>query len=249
MHLLRPVRPVYDTVLLPPDGVARAAIEESERLRALGTRFTLGPNEPHVSLSMRNILEQDLPWAVDRLAEVAARNPAILLRAQRLATNEYGMVEVFYGKPPQITALQEDELNTLDPLRDGLREFDPVGRSISDRMRTATGELARNFERYGYDEIGSYFNPHITLARLIDPNVQPEPPDLAKFDGTFERLALYRMGDHGTCVERIAEWPLRARVSVRDDLSGRTQRSPALRRGHEQRDSPARTPDNPHRSK
>lgn len=232
--------PVYDVVLLPPDPVSRTSIETSERMRELGTRFTLKDTDavPHVSLYMLNIRERDLGRAQDALAELAERTPAIPLEAESFAANEHGMTEVFYRKTPKITQLQQDVLETVGPLRDGLRELDPVGRSVPERMRQASDELARNFNVYGYDEIGSHFNPHITLTRLSDPSRRPAQPDLSKFDGRFERLALFRMGEHGTCVEKVGEWRVGARATAKDGPSGRTPGRQAPRLAREQRESP-----------
>lgn len=220
-------------------------------MRDLGTRFTLNDRDaiPHLSLYMANISPQNLDRAKDALAAIAERTPPIALTAASYAINAHGMTEIFYEKTPEITRLQEDVLTAVNPLREGLRERDPVGRSIQYRMRQASGELARNFDVYGYDEIGSYFNPHITLTRLIDPTCQPVPPDLSQFDAKFRRLAFVKMGEHGTVknADAGAEWQFGARATAKDGASGRTLGREASRLGREQRESPhvatARQPD------
>lgn len=203
--------PVYDVVLLPPHKVNRQSIETSNALRDLGTRFTLDESTavPHVSLYMANIQDKDLGKAAQALARVAKQTTPLELTAQRYGNNEHGMFEVFYDKTPEIVRLQESVIAAVDPVRDGLRELDPVGRSIADRIAEASGELRQNFDRCGYDEVGGFFNPHITLTRLSRPEHAPDSADLPSeraFSGNFSRLALYRMGDHGTCVDHIGEW-------------------------------------------
>lgn len=231
--------PVYDVVLLPPDHVAQKSIEASERLRDR-SHFTLNNRNavPHLSLYMANIREEDLGAAKTALAELGKRTPGLSLKAREHGANEHGMVEVFYEKTQAITALQENVIAAVNPLRDGLRELDPVGRSIAERMRNATGELARNFNTTGYDEIGEYFKPHITYARLSPGNrgQQPGAPNLADFDGRFDRIALFRMGDHGRCVEKLGEW----RTGGRGAKDGAFARTQVHQVGREQREA-ART--------
>lgn len=243
--------PVYDVVLLPPDSVDRVSVAASERLRGLGTRFTLnGRNAvPHLSLYMANVGPQDLGQTMQALSGVAERGGELPLSAQRYQSNEHGMYEVFYEKTREITRLQEDVIGAVNPLRDGIRAHDPVGRPIQQRMAAVSGELRENFEKSGYDEVGSYFNPHITLARLNEPasgSAGSNMPALSEFSGTFSKLALYRMGDNGTCVSKVGEWrlrdtareagaPARTRGQRRDQVddrrpgarpSGRVDRSP-----------------------
>ncbi|HEX6446281.1 MAG TPA: hypothetical protein VF053_14395 [Streptosporangiales bacterium] len=238
------MRPVYDVVLLPPDHVNRASIQASERLRDRSV-FTLNNRDavPHLSLYMANIREEDLGAAKTALAELGRRTPGLSLTAREHRANEHGMVEVFYEKTPGITRLQEDVIAAVNPLRDGLRELDPVGRSIAERMRQATGELADNFNTTGYDEVGGYFKPHITYARLSPGNrgQQPGAPDLTEFDGRFERLGLFRMGEDGRCVEKLGEWRTGGRGTAGDGAPARTQGRQQPRLGREQRD-PSRVP-------
>ncbi|MBP6005281.1 hypothetical protein KA531_00005, partial [Candidatus Saccharibacteria bacterium] len=61
-----------------------------------------------------------------------------------------------------------------------------------------------------YPAVGDLFRPHITLTRLKEhnPNVlELLQQDITTFNGVFDRLGLFEMGENGTCIRKIAEFP------------------------------------------
>jgi hypothetical protein len=74
-----------------------------------------------------------------------------------------------------------------------------------------SGEARENMERYGYDEIGGLFRPHITLTcftqRDLETDITPLP-SASEFDDTASRLALFEMWENGTCTKPVATFPL-----------------------------------------
>jgi 2'-5' RNA ligase len=205
---------VYDIVLLPSKPVNDLSIQISQRLRPEGTEFTLedGVLFPHLSLYMANFAPEQMQQLKAALADIAARTPALPLTATHYGHNlEQGMFEIFYQKTPGITRLQEDVLATCNPLRTGLRHKDPVGRVLVDYFSASTGEVHENIQRFGYDEIGNFFKPHITFTRFkqrdhkTDLRVLPAPSELTD---TFAVLGLFEMGENGTCTRQIAVYDL-----------------------------------------
>jgi hypothetical protein len=205
---------VYDVVLLPPPAVGRHAVSVSESLLVEGTEFTLGEELrcPHISLYMANFRPEDLPEVTKRLAALAANSAALPLAALRYGHNrDEGMFEVFYPRTPAIELLQQEIINALNPLRQGLRHRDPVGRLLAEWIDRTSPEARRNLERYGYDEVGGLFEPHITLTRFVRRDHQVDLamlPPLPVFDATCSVLALYDMGEHGTCLAESGRWEL-----------------------------------------
>lgn len=65
--------------------------------------------------------------------------------------------------------------------------------------------------RYGYPAVGDLFRPHMTLTRLKEHNpkvFEPLPQDVDAFSGIFDRLGLFEIGENGTYIRKIAEFPL-----------------------------------------
>jgi hypothetical protein len=208
--------PVYDVVLLPPVRINDLSIATSVRLgEAIEAEFALSDSiYPHISLYMANLTPENLEKAKSQLKEAAMQSSALSLEGQRFVTSPEGMCEIFYQKPPELIALQEKVVDTLNPLRTGMREFDPVGRKLAEYIQVAPKEARDNLQQYGYDEIGSFFNPHITLTRFKQRDSSPETtgfhfPAPQDFNALYTTLALCEMGDHGTCVKVIDTWELR----------------------------------------
>lgn len=205
--------PVYDVVLLVPEPANQTAINLSKQTAALGTFFQLDDHSayPHISLYMANFTPEALTEAQKVLQKLATEHAPLLLEGDHYAQNEHGMAEIFFCKTPEITALQEAIIAGLNPFRTGLRELDPVGRHLSKYIHEAPDEARANLERYGYDEIGTFFRPHITFARLRNPAQHIGPASLptpTAFTATYSMLALCVMGEHGTCTDIVATYSL-----------------------------------------
>jgi 2'-5' RNA ligase len=95
-------------------------------------------------------------------------------------------------------------INNINPIRDGLRANEQA------RLATAQGLELKNIQQYGYRSVGELFAPHMTLTRFLTPEHIdiPDLPDISTFDSIFERIAIFEMGDNGTCVRKIAEFNL-----------------------------------------
>jgi hypothetical protein len=207
---------VYDVVLLPPQNVTNASIAVSQKLQAEGTKFTLNSDDKltHLSLFMANFTLDALHAAQAALTDIAqATQPLPLAASGYTHDQEQGMFEITYQNTKEATALQTAIITALAPLRNGLREKDPVGRSLADYVPTTGGELRENFDTFGYDEIGGFFRPHITFTRFSrydhETDITALPP-AGTFSCTFTTLALCEMGENGTCSRVVASWELGA---------------------------------------
>jgi len=206
--------PVYDVVLIPPKSIYLASIAISQQLEHFGTEFTLqdGVFYPHLSIYMANLTPENLEQAKAALATIAASSPAQPLQAIRYAHDlEQGMFEVTYDKSNDITHLQQQIIEALNPLCEGLRVKDPVGHILQDWLPTTSGETRANLENWGYDEIGGLFRPHITFTRFKKRSREIDVtllPPLSALNCTFTTLARFEMGENGTCVRPVAMYEL-----------------------------------------
>jgi hypothetical protein len=163
----------------------------------------------HLSMYMGSFEPDAVPAAVAVLTDLAAGTPPLELTAERyLQDVEQGMIEVAYRPTPAVCGLQERIVAGFNPLRSGLRYADPVGRVLGEWLPSTAGETRANLDRYGYDEIGGLFRPHITFTRFRRRDLRIDLgtlPPAGGFSGMFGRLGLYEMGQHGTCTRRVGE--------------------------------------------
>lgn len=206
--------PVYDIVLLPPKAVDDLSIQISQQLQPEGTDFVLesGVLYPHLSLYMANFTPEQLEQVQQLLADIAKKTKTLSLVASHYGHNlEQGMFEIFYNKTPEITKLQEKVIAACNPLRSGLRHRDPVGRVLTAYFAQSTGEVRNNIQKFGYDEVGNFFNPHITFTRFTQRDHKTELtalPAPKELNGEYSTLGLFEMGENGTCIKQVAVYDL-----------------------------------------
>ncbi len=209
---LRACRIDCDIVLLPEQPIAEKAYATSKELTtARDTYFTLEDAKfyPHISLYMTRLNVGGLAKVKQELANVAASLPGL-----ELQTTEYhqeaGYSVVKYSRNTTIDELQMSVVNAINPLRDGMRRDDEA------ELAVATGLKYENLATYGYPPIGDLFAPHITFTRLTaDESVDTSSlVDSSEFSGQFTHIGLFEMGDHGTCVRKIAEFKLGGLASM-----------------------------------
>lgn len=196
-----------DVVILPSYDLTAKAVNASAKLAQLGSLFTLedGKQFPHASLYMFQLNEDNLSAVKDALARVADSTQALHLMPNGYV-QKLGFIDVGYKVSPELNSLQEQVLEAVQPLADGMREKDKA------RMLEASGLALQNFQKYGYKYVGELFRPHMTFTRFPAEEDKPEAeellPDVMTFAGDFTKLGLYEMGENGTCIREVASWKL-----------------------------------------
>lgn len=191
----------YDIVLLPDRDIAQKAVAASQSLLKFGGLFALddGSYFPHVSLYMLRMRSDRLgtaQWILDR---IATQTQAMELHACGYHQS-WGYIDVEYRKTEALTLLQDATLVAMNPLRDGIPDKDQA------RMDKAEGQERHNFELYGYKYVGALFRPHLTLTRFNEDQAEAEAalPRVSEFHGLFSAIGIFELGEHDTCVRRVA---------------------------------------------
>ncbi|HSX41885.1 MAG TPA: DUF1045 domain-containing protein [Candidatus Saccharimonadales bacterium] len=198
----------YDVVLLPDDNIVGKSIELSQKLSNRGVRFTLGNRLyfSHVSVYMLQLDNIGLEKATRLVQQLSTVVSEISARASEYHYFE-GYLDIEYEKSAEISFLQEEIIKLLNPIRDGLREKD------KERLATADEMTRNNIIKYGYRSVGESFYPHLTFTRFIKTDSQEEImaalPDKAVFNGKFTGIGIFEIGDNGTCIKLVSEWPLK----------------------------------------
>lgn len=198
-----------DIVLLPSKDLAEKAIDASQKLQKHGSLFTLedGKFYPHMSLYMFQLNTEDISKVEKELKRIAGNSVVAKLSTTRYYLGEgfgVGYIDPEYAVTPDLRKLQDDVVEAINPIRTGMREKDKA------KMSDATGVKLENFRNFGYPAIGELFRPHMTLTRLDGhkPEVLNKLPDVNEFNGTFDRIGLFEMGDNGTCAKKLLELQL-----------------------------------------
>jgi 2'-5' RNA ligase len=183
--------------LLPPRAVAEQAIAMSKKLSEHGGMFTLGNSEniPHVTLYMTDIPTVNLALVIRTLQAREESFEPCLLVSRTYRQKENGFVDIAYETSPALLSFQKLIVDALNNLRNEL----PGHEEAYGRM---SPEHQKNVRVFGYPEVDTDFEPHLTFSRLpresaIDTTQLP-PID---FSFTLTRLALTKTGPNGTSKE------------------------------------------------
>jgi hypothetical protein len=117
---------------------------------------------------------------------------------------------VYFELNPEIKRFHEEVVTKLSPLREGhlMKKYQPG----ADYHLKFSFKQQENIEKYGYHRAMSLYHPHLTIIRLqnelsaemVANQLTWEIPDFV-----VEKLAVYAMGEHGTCRKLIQEFPLK----------------------------------------
>jgi hypothetical protein len=189
-----------DVVILPEPILAHKAILASQKLENFNSYYTLedGKCYPHMSIYMLELKIEDIPKVEDLLGVISRNFSQFTLEAYRYY-GSMGYIDVEFAKTTELVNLQKQVIQALGPVRNGMRDKDRV------RMQSADGVALKNFKEYGYKYVGELFRPHISLTCFKEDNDDALSvlDDIVDFNGTFPRLGIFEMGDHGTCIREI----------------------------------------------
>lgn len=198
----------YNIVLLPTDEIIKRACSLSEYFEIFNSRFTLNSFNyfAHVSLYMVQLKTVDIPYVTDRLRGIATSTDIVDLRAAEYRQAN-GYIDAEYERTRIVDELQMRVIDDVNFVRDGLRADDRA------RLETAKGLELANIQQYGYRSVGDLFVPHLTFTRFIETDVidVSDLPDICEFNDNFVKLALFEMGENGTCVRLVTEYNLNER--------------------------------------
>jgi hypothetical protein len=195
-----------DVVLLPDYALSAKAVGASQSLDKFDSLFTLDNANfyAHASLYMLELKAEDLGRAANLIASIAKSVQTFSAIATRYDQKER-FADAEYAVTPELSELQVKIIEALNGVRNGMRAKD------RERMLSATGLALENYQQYGYKPIGDLFRPHMTLTRFSNEpvgDVEAVLPEVREFNGTFNRIGLFEMGDNGTCIREIGSWKL-----------------------------------------
>ncbi len=194
----------YVIALLPQYGLNNSVKVLNKQLDKYRLEFLFDSNAtPHLSLYMLQINIQDVDEVVLKVSTIASREYVIELDAYDWhIQNRY--LAMKYIKTKAITELQKNIIEEVNPLR---------GETHPDsllRLKGASPVQRYNIEQYGWAMIGEEYYPHMTIARFLEEvQVVDSLPASINMNGSFDKLALFEMGDNGTAWRQIAVFSLK----------------------------------------
>ena len=224
-------------IALEPDSGTAADLGALSRHVAHDSIFTLDREDrrlqfaPHLTLYQCALKARDLDKAALMLKRAASSSSVITTGPGLYRYNAERSVEVYWKDYSSLLShLQGNVIESLNSLRKNLQiERDPAGNCVETMLgfesvyRGKEEERVKNLREYGFAEGIQLFNPHVTLGWFENgedkqhgdyPCKQTIVRRLAELvdmpsSFTFNSIAMYALGPHGTCPQRLSYHPLR----------------------------------------
>ena len=203
----------FNAILVIPEAIEAAAIELSKKIGEHEDEyFTLGKERcyAHITLYSPEYPESAKEAVIAIVGRIADRFPPVHCSITRADSRE-GFIGLAAELTPEIRMLHTELVVSLNPLREGrVRE-----KFAADDLGKFTGEEVKNIEIYGRPSVLSLYHPHLTIVRLRDEQRAKDVAatlDVMLNDFSVNTLALYEMGEHGTCQRLIQHFPLAGRA-------------------------------------
>lgn len=196
----------YDIAIIPPSSIAQQAISMSQELQPFGAFFVLDDKiyRPHISLYHVPLTEKVLSTVIQILAKIAAQTKPFFLGQDTYYPDQGVWIGVRYIADKAILDLHTTVIAAIKEYR---AEQDDI--RYLERWPELSPARRKNIEECGWSDAFAYYSPHISFTKLK----QPQADVLAHLphrDFSFfaERIGLYELGKHGTCVELVADFKL-----------------------------------------
>ena len=201
-----------NTALKVPDSVAERAIELSREVaRDNKPKFVLDGVEfhPHITVYSPEYPESRTEDVLRGVEEIAGDTNQIKLRYKEQAS-ERGFIGIRFELTRELQSLHEALIHEINPLRVGhLGEV--YIKTDSDYDMKFSAEQQKEIEEYGHPAVMDSYDPHVTIIRLEDKEDAEDIAGSLKWDieeSVVQKLAVYTMGDNGTCRELVKEFDL-----------------------------------------
>ncbi len=199
-----------NTAFKLPENIAEKAIGLSREISKNNEAFFVLDGiqfHPHITIYSPEYPEKNLDKVLEKVAEIASNTEKVNLTLKGISSGQ-GFISVKFDYTQEIKKIHEGIILELNSLREGhIREK----YTTDDYKMNFTQEQQENIKKYGYpDSMGLYF-PHLTIIRLKDEPSAKTISEEIKWDipeFTVEKVAIYKMGEHGTCRELAKELSL-----------------------------------------
>lgn len=199
-------------VLKPPEAVTNKAIALSREVgKDNEVFFVLDGVQfyPHITVYSPKYPESNIDKVLNAVEEIANNTTSFKFWFQKVSS-EQGSIVIEFNYSPAIKSFHEITVQKLNPLREGhIRKKYQEG---SDYHMSFSLEQKENIKKYGYPDSMSLYSPHLTITRLKEESLAGAVLksinwDITQF--TVDKIAVYKMGEHGTCKELVKEFNLK----------------------------------------
>ena len=198
-------------VFKPPQKVIRRAITLSKEISKKSNYFFVLDGikfHPHITIYSPEFPEYNLNKIIKTVKSLTNNFSKVDFKFKKISAYK-GFISIHFNCSIIIKRIHKEIVEKLNPLREDYKrkKYD----NCLDYHMHFNSEQKKNIKKYGYPDSMNLYSPHLTIIRLKDELysenlVKNINWDIPKF--TVDKIAIYNMGDHGTCKELIREFKI-----------------------------------------
>ena len=194
-----------------PENVAEKAIGLSREISKKNKAFFVLDGiqfYPHITIYSPEYPEKNLDEVLEKISEIVSNIEKVNLTLKEIGGGQ-GFISIKFDYTPELKKIHEEIVLKLNPLRDShtMEKY-----TADDYKMKLTTEKQENIRKYGYPSSMSLYSVHLTIIRLEDELLAKTISEGIKWDipeFTIDKIAVYKMGEHGTCRELVKDFSLR----------------------------------------
>lgn len=202
-----------NSVFKPPKDVIEKAILLSREIgQANKPLFILDGIEfhPHVTIYSPEYPESNIDKVFKVVEEVSNNTERTKLNFKQISSGD-GYISIGFENSPEIKNIHEGVVTKLNPLRGG-HLMEKHQENLDRYDEDFSPERLESIRKYGYPDAMDLYKPHLTIIRLKDKRLAEKiAKKLNREINQFivDKIAVYTMGENGTCRELIKEFTLK----------------------------------------
>lgn len=163
---------------------------------------------PHITIYYTEFPEESLDSILKEVDKLAKETKTFKLDFTSIETNK-GFLGIRIESTEEFIALHQNALNLIPPLRgDHVRE---KHKESHEYFKSLDEKRKENVKKYGNPEVDTLFRPHLTMALLDSPGAAEMLAESIVWrinEMKVDTIAVYTMGEHGTCKQIVKEFPI-----------------------------------------
>lgn len=193
----------------PPIEVAELVAGISKDISRRAETYFVIDNQnyfPHITIYSPEYPDHNFEKIVETVENIAKGfSPPKFIFREIKAGQGFVTLDLDYSE--EMKRIHETIVENLNPLREN-----HIRQKYTDSyMMKFSEEKKENIRKYGYPDSMAFYHPHMSLARLKDESLAEKVAREITWpvkDFEVEKLAAYKMGNHGTCIELAREFTL-----------------------------------------
>jgi 2'-5' RNA ligase len=194
-----------------PKEVCDEAVKVSQNIHQLSPALFILDNKtlfPHITIYLAEFPQKNFSKIIRAVSNVVMNQKPFTLSFKSFKT-EYGYINITLEKTETLRSIHENIVRNINTFREGhLRE---KYRASSLFLNQFSDKERSYIIQYGFPYLMDLYRPHLTVSYFEDHKIAEKISKKLSWENktcTVDKISIYTVGEHGTCIGVVKEIPL-----------------------------------------